>query len=67
MVIMYIFASLLGALTTFTVLSSHGWLVALLCAPMGGSAFAVAVAVLVVWSERVPAPVAAYGYPSVPM
>ena len=67
MVIVYLFASLVGALTTFTLLSSHGWLVALLCAPLGGSALTLMIAVLVVWSQRAPAPTAAYGCKPVPM
>ena len=48
MVIIYLFASLLGALTTVVVLSSYGWLVALACAPLGGSVVAAVVAVLIV-------------------
>jgi hypothetical protein len=47
MVILYLFASILGALTTFIVLSSQGWLVALLCAYLGGSALALIIAIAV--------------------
>jgi hypothetical protein len=47
MVIVYLFASLLGALTTLAVLSSCGWLIAFLCAPLGSSALIVAVAIYV--------------------
>ena len=54
MAIMYLFACLLGALTTLTALSPYGWSAALLCAPLGGSAFALIVAALVVWTERAP-------------
>jgi hypothetical protein len=43
MVIVYLFASLLGMLTTIAVLSSYGWLIAFFCAPLGGSALTVAV------------------------
>jgi hypothetical protein len=39
MVVVYIFTSLVGALITLVALSSYGWLLALLCAPVGGSAF----------------------------
>lgn len=39
MLIVYAFASLLGALATVLLLSPFGWVVALVCAPMGGSAF----------------------------
>ena len=38
MIVVYILTSLVGALTTLVVLSSYGWLLALLCAPVGGSA-----------------------------
>ena len=55
------FACLLGALTTFTVFSSAGWTIALLCAPLGGSLFALLVAILVVWTERAPSLAAAQG------
>jgi uncharacterized membrane protein len=67
MIILYMFASLFGALTTFTVLSSHGSMVALLCAPMGGGALGLVVAVLVVWSERATTLPPEPGYPSIPM
>jgi hypothetical protein len=46
MVIVYLFASSLGALTTFVVLSSYGWLIALFCAPLAGSVVATIVAVV---------------------
>jgi hypothetical protein len=45
MVIVYLFASLLGALTTVAVLLSYGWLMALLWAPLGGSALTLVIAV----------------------
>ena len=61
MAIMYLFACLLGALTTLTALSPYGWSAALLCAPLGGSAFALVVAALVVWTERAPSRTATYG------
>jgi hypothetical protein len=61
MAIVYMFACLLGALTTFTVFSSAGWTVALLCAPLGGTLFALLVAILVVWTERAPPLAAAQG------
>ena len=54
MVIIYMFACLLGTLTTFMVLSSYGSLVALMCAPLGGTALALVFALLVGWTERVP-------------
>jgi hypothetical protein len=53
MIIIYIFASLLGALTTLTAFSPFGWSIALVCAPVGGSAFTL-VAALVVWTARAP-------------
>jgi hypothetical protein len=59
MVVLYIFASLIGALTTVTALSSCGWAVALLCAPLGGSALALMLAGLVTWTERAPSHVEA--------
>jgi hypothetical protein len=40
MVIVYLFASLLGAFATVAVLASYSWLLAILCAPLGGSALA---------------------------
>jgi hypothetical protein len=46
MVIVYLFASFLGTLTTFVVLSSYGWLIALLCAPLAGSCVVGIVAVM---------------------
>ena len=45
MVIVYLFTSLLGALATLAVLSSYGWIVALLIAPFGGSTLSFVVAV----------------------
>ena len=48
MIIGYIFASILGALATLTALSPHGAVVALLCAPLGGSVWTLIVAALVV-------------------
>jgi len=47
MVIVYLFASLLGALGTVVALSSSSWLMALLCAPLGGSALTLIVAAVV--------------------
>jgi hypothetical protein len=47
MVIVYAFACLLGTLMTFIVLSSHGWLVALLGAYVGGTALALTLAITV--------------------
>lgn len=46
MAIPYIFASLLGACATLAVLVPYGWLTAVLCAPAGGSMFALAFAVV---------------------
>jgi hypothetical protein len=54
MIILYMFACLLGALTTLTALLPSGPVIALLFAPLGGSAFALTVAALVAWSERAP-------------
>ena len=54
MIIIYIFASLLGALTTLAVLAPLGWPVVLWCAPAGGSAFTLIVAALVAWAARAP-------------
>jgi hypothetical protein len=45
MIIVYLLASLMGAFATATLLWAEGWLVALLCAPLGGSALALLVAV----------------------
>jgi hypothetical protein len=45
MVIVYVFTSFLGALTAVALLSSYSWVVALLCAPLGGSALALFVGV----------------------
>ena len=44
MIILYAFGSLLGALTTVAVLSPFGWPMALLCAPLGGSALTLMIA-----------------------
>ena len=60
MTIMYMFACLLGALTTLTILSPFGWAVALLCAPLGGSALTLLVAGTVAWTEKAPPPLSAY-------
>lgn len=49
MLIVYVFASFLGALSTFAWLSSYGFIVALLCAPLGGSIVAAAVATIGVY------------------
>jgi hypothetical protein len=54
MIILYLFAGLLGALTTVTALSPFGWAMALLCAPLGGSTLALIVAALVAWTESAP-------------
>jgi hypothetical protein len=43
MIVVYILTALVGALTTLVALSSHGWLLALLCAPVGGSALTLVV------------------------
>jgi len=45
MVLVYVFASLLGSLTTVVVLAPYGWLLALLCAPFGASALGLIVAI----------------------
>ena len=45
MVLVYVFASLLGALTTVAALLPYGWLLALLCAPFGASALGLIVAI----------------------
>ena len=45
MVIVYLLASLLGAVTTVAALSPMGWLLALLSAPFGASALTLIVAV----------------------
>jgi len=54
MTVFYLFACLLGALTTLTILLPWDWAIALLCAPLGGSALALLMAMLVSWTERVP-------------
>jgi hypothetical protein len=54
MIVLYIFASLLGALTTTTALSPLGWAAALLGAPLGGSALALMLAALITWTEKAP-------------
>jgi hypothetical protein len=48
MVIVYALACLLGTLMRFIVLSSHGWLVALLGAYLGGTALTLILAITVV-------------------
>ena len=55
-IIIYLFASLLGASATTAFLASSSWLWALLCAPFGGSALAlmVAVGVYALRTEREP-------------
>ena len=55
-IILYLFASLLGASATIAFLASSSWLLALLCAPFGGSALAlmIAVAVYALRTEREP-------------
>ena len=45
MVIVYLFASLLGATATIAFIAPYSWLLALLCAPLGGSALAACAAV----------------------
>ena len=45
MLIVYLFASLLGAAATIGFLASDSWLLALLCAPLGDSALTLMVAV----------------------
>jgi hypothetical protein len=52
MIIVYMFASVLGALTTVAALSPWGWLIALVSAPFGGSALTLIVAVVVVLMEH---------------
>jgi hypothetical protein len=47
MVIVYAFACLVGTLMTFIVLSSHGWMVALLGAYLGGNALTLILAITV--------------------
>ena len=47
MVVVYALASLLGTLMTFIVLSSQGWLVALLGAYVGGTALTLTLAIAV--------------------
>lgn len=44
MIIVYMFASLVGASATVAALWPSGWLLALLCAPLGGSAVTLAFA-----------------------
>lgn len=44
MIIVYMLASLLGASATAAALWPTGWLLAILCAPLGGSAFTLAIA-----------------------
>jgi len=52
MVIVYLFAALVGAVTTVAPLSLFGWPIALLGAPFGASALAVVVAVAAVVGFR---------------
>ena len=52
MIILYAFASVVGALSTSLVLSSCGWVVALACAPAAGTGVAFGLALLVAWTER---------------
>lgn len=59
MTIVYLFASILGALATSVALWSLEWPVALLCAPLGGSALTLTVASLVVRVQRAPSPLTA--------
>ena len=47
MVIVYALACLVGTLMTFIVLSSHGWLVALFGAYLGGSTLTLVLAITV--------------------
>jgi len=47
MVVLYAFVALLGALSTFIALASHGWLLALLLAPLGASGLTLISAVIV--------------------
>ena len=47
MVIVYLFAALLGAATTVAFFASDSWLVALLCAPIGRSALTLRIVVSV--------------------
>ena len=44
MVIVYLSASLLGAIGTLVALSPYSWLIALLCAPLGASALTLIIA-----------------------
>jgi len=55
-IIVYLFACLLGASATIAFLASSSWLLALLCAPFGGSALAlmIAVGVYALRTEREP-------------
>ena len=43
--IVYLFMSLLGACLTIALLASHSWPLAFLCAPLGGSALTLIVAI----------------------
>ena len=56
MVIVYLFATLLGAAATIAFFASSSWLLALLCAPIGGSALTLLIAVSVnaLTTEREP-------------
>jgi len=54
MVIVYVFSSLLGAFGALVALSSYSWVMALLCAPLGGSALTLIVAAVVATGVSVP-------------
>jgi hypothetical protein len=54
MIIIHLLASILGGLATVTALWSYGWFIALLCAPLGGSALVLIVASLVAVLPRRP-------------
>jgi hypothetical protein len=47
MIIAYLFAGVLGAVATAVVLLPYSWLLALLCAPFGGSGLMLVVALVV--------------------
>jgi hypothetical protein len=51
MIIVYLFATVLGALATPVILWSFGWSVALFCAPLGASAFALVIGSLAVRAQ----------------
>jgi len=59
MIIAYMFASLLGAMATVAVLWPNGWLLAILCAPLGSSGLTLVVTVgvaLARMGKEAPAP-----------